>query len=351
MQKNEVKIAMQFDLEGEITSVKPYGNGHINNTFVVDTDKEKYILQGINQKVFKNPQAIIDNIKLLWKTVPDSKIILQLIATKEGKYAVPTKDTLWRVFPFASNFETFEFVSEAWQAEKAAEAFATFNKTYKDVDISQLQDTIANFHNGLLRFQHLEQAHAQADEKRLEKAKDLYEFALNHKCIFDEVQKHIDNGELPLRVTHNDTKLNNVLIGKKDRTDFRVIDLDTVMQGIILYDFGDLVRTSASPTNENEPDVTKIRIDTEYYEAICKGFSKMKDVMTSIEKKMMLDGAKYMIFIIGVRFLTDYYNNDVYFKISYPDENFVRARNQFALLQKIEENEEELREITRKYFE
>lgn len=350
MQKNEVKIALQFDLEGEITAVKSYGNGHINNTFLITTDKNKYILQGINPLVFKRPDAIMENIKLLWNSVPDSSIILKLIPTKEGAYSVVADEKVWRVFPFASDYEVFEFVSDAWQPEKAAEAFATFAKTYADVDVSKLQDTIVDFHNGLFRFQQLETAYNQASPERKVKAAELYDFARKHKIIFEQVQHYINTGELPLRVTHNDTKLNNVLIGKGDRNDFRVIDLDTVMQGTLLYDFGDLVRTSASPTGENEPDVSKIHLNFTYFEAVCKGYSKMNDIMTPREREMMLDGAKYMIFIIGVRFLTDYYNNDVYFKISYPDENFIRARNQFVLLRCLEENEMELRAITKKYF-
>lgn len=350
MQKNEVKIAVQFDLDGDITSVAPYGNGHINNTFLITTKNNKYILQGINTSVFKKPQAIIDNIKLLWQTVPDSSIILNLIPTVSGDYSITDGDSVWRVFPFASNYEVFEFVTDPWQAEKAAEAFALFAKTYAGVDTSKLQDTISDFHNGILRFSQLESAYGQATANRIEKAKSLFDFAQSHKHIFESVQRCINSGELPLRVTHNDTKLNNVLIGKGDRNDFRVIDLDTVMQGTLLYDFGDLVRTSASPTSENEPDVSKIRFDKTYFEAICKGYSKLNDIMTPCEKTMMLDGVKYMIFIIGVRFLTDYYNNDIYFKISYPDENFIRARNQFALLERLEDNEQQLRDIAKKYF-
>lgn len=347
------EIALQFELEGNITSVKPYGNGHINNTYLISTDEKDYILQGINQKVFKQPQNIIDNIKLLWETAPDSNIILKLVPTKKGRYAYayPTENALWRIFPFAADYEAFEYVSEPWQAEKAGEAFASFIKTYKDIDINRLQDSIPNFHNGLMRFEQLEEAHSKASEERLEKASKLYQFACEHKCIFEKVQELIDKGDLPLRVTHNDTKLNNVLIGKTNRDNYCVIDLDTVMQGTLLFDFGDLVRTSASPTNENEPDETKIHINKEYFEAICKGYSKMKDIMTPLEKEMIVDGAKYMILIIGVRFLTDYYNNDIYFKTSYKEENFIRARNQFILLKKVEEDEAELREIAKKHFQ
>ena len=168
--------------------------------------------------------------------------------------------------------------------------------------------------------------------------------------IFDLIQKEVDEKRIPIRVTHNDTKINNVLINKENPDDFRVIDLDTVMQGILLYDFGDMVRTSVSPTEENEPDDTKIVFNTEFFEALCKGFSVMNSVMTASEKAHIVDGAKYMIFIIGIRFLADYFNNDIYFKISYPEENYIRARNQFVLFQRLEDKENELKTIAAKYF-
>ena len=351
MIKTAEKIANQFQFEGDILSIKPFGGGHINYTFLVTTTTAEYILQGINTEVFKKPFAIIKNIQLLWETCPSNSIILSMIPLKNGEYTTEENNAVWRVVPFAKDYTAYQFVEEAWQAEKASSAYATFIKTFADVDTQKLQDTIPNFHNGLMRFAHLEEAYAQAKPERIEKAKPLYDFAKSHKKIFEEVQKAVDQGNIQLRVTHNDTKLNNVLINNQNPNDFKVIDLDTVMQGVLLYDFGDMVRTSVSPTPENEPDETKITFNMSFFEAICKGFSVMKEVMTPTEKEMILDGAKYMIFIIGVRFLTDYFNNDVYFKTHYPEENFVRARNQFVLLQRLEDKETELRNITKAYFE
>lgn len=350
MSQDVKKIAEKFALEGSILSVEPFGNGHINRTYLVKTDKDAYVLQGINTQVFKTAPDIIDNILLLWETDPKNDIILKMIPLKEGGYALSHDDALWRTVPFAADYESFELVDEAWKAEKAAKAYATFGKTFANVDVSKLKSTIPNFHDGILRFEALEKAYLQANEVRVEKATVWYDFAQDHRVIFENVQNALANGTIPYRVTHNDTKINNVLIGKHDRDKAKVIDLDTVMQGTLLYDFGDMVRTSVSPTPENEPDASKIKINTEFFEAICKGFSVMKDVMSPKEKEMIVDGARYMIFIIGVRFLTDYYNNDVYFKISYPEENFIRARNQFVLLQRLEEIEPQLRAIAKKYF-
>lgn len=344
------KIAEKFALEGNIISVEPFGNGHINQTYLVKTDKNAYVLQGINVQIFKTAPDIIDNILLLWETQPNNDIILKMLPTIDGGYSIDQAGALWRVVPFATDYESFELVDQAWKAEKAAQAFATFGKVFANVDVSKLKDTIPNFHNGMMRFEHLEEAHRGAKPERLQKAANWYKFALEHKVIFESVQQGLQDGSIPYRVTHNDTKINNVLIGKSDRNKAKVIDLDTVMQGTLLFDFGDLVRTSVSPTPENEPDDTKIQFNIEFFEAICKGFSVMKDVMSPKEKQMIVDGARYMIFIIGVRFLTDYFNNDVYFKISYPEENFVRARNQFVLLQRLEAIEPQLREIAKKYF-
>ena len=344
------EIANQFILEGDILSIEPYGNGHINRTYLVKTSANNYILQGINRNVFKTPLAIIANIELLWETQPNNHIILPMMPTQQGGHSVTADEVVWRIFPFAEGYTSYEFIEEPWQAEKAANAYATFMKTFANIDTSRLQATIPNFHNGHLRFQQLEDAHKQATAARKEKAKHLYEFAQEHKVIFDLIQKEVDEKRIPIRITHNDTKINNVLINKANPDDFRVIDLDTVMQGILLYDFGDMVRTSVSPTEENEADDSKIVFNTDFFEALCKGFSVMNPVMTDSEKAHIVDGAKYMIFIIGVRFLADYFNNDIYFKTSYPEENYIRARNQFVLLQRLEDKEAELRTIARKYF-
>ena len=344
------EIANQFVLEGDILSIEPYGNGHINRTYLVKTSANNYILQGINRNVFKTPLAIIANIELLWETQPNNHIILPMMPTQKGGHSVTADEVVWRIFPFAEGYTSYEFIEEPWQAEKAANAYATFMKTFANIDTSRLQATIPNFHNGHLRFQQLEDAHKQATAARKEKAKYLYEFAQEHKVIFDLIQKEVDEKRIPIRITHNDTKINNVLINKANPDDFRVIDLDTVMQGILLYDFGDMVRTSVSPTEENEADDSKIVFNTDFFEALCKGFSVMNPVMTDSEKAHIVDGAKYMIFIIGIRFLADYFNNDIYFKTSYPEENYIRARNQFVLLQRLEDKEAELRTIARKYF-
>ena len=344
------EIANQFILEGDILSIEPYGNGHINRTYLVKTSANNYILQGINSNVFKTPLAIIANIELLWETQPNNHIILPMMPTQKGGHSVTADEVVWRIFPFAEGYTSYEFIEEPWQAEKAANAYATFMKTFANIDTSRLQATIPNFHNGHLRFQQLEDAHKQATAARKEKAKHLYEFAQEHKVIFDLIQKEVDEKRIPIRITHNDTKINNVLISKANPDDFRVIDLDTVMQGILLYDFGDMVRTSVSPTEENEADDSKIVFNTDFFEALCKGFSVMTPVMTEAEKAHIVDGAKYMIFIIGIRFLADYFNNDIYFKTSYPEENYIRARNQFVLLQRLEDKEAELRTIARKYF-
>ena len=344
------EIANQFILEGDILSIEPYGNGHINRTYLVKTSANNYILQGINSNVFKTPLAIIANIELLWETQPNNHIILPMMPTQQGGHSVTADEVVWRIFPFAEGYTSYEFIEEPWQAEKAANAYATFMKTFANIDTSRLQATIPNFHNGHLRFQQLEDAHKQATPARKEKAKHLYEFAQEHKVIFDLIQKEVDEKRIPIRITHNDTKINNVLINKTNPDDFRVIDLDTVMQGILLYDFGDMVRTSVSPTEENEADDSKIVFNTDFFEALCKGFSVMNPVMTDSEKAHIVDGAKYMIFIIGIRFLADYFNNDIYFKTSYPEENYIRARNQFVLLQRLEDKEAELKAIARKYF-
>ena len=344
------EIANQFVLEGDILSIEPYGNGHINRTYLVKTSANNYILQGINSNVFKTPLAIIANIELLWETQPNNHIILPMMPTQQGGHSITADEVVWRIFPFAEGYTSYEFIEEPWQAEKAANAYATFMKTFANIDTSRLQATIPNFHNGHLRFQQLEDAHKQATPARKEKAKHLYEFAQEHKVIFDLIQKEVDEKRIPIRITHNDTKINNVLINKANPDDFRVIDLDTVMQGILLYDFGDMVRTSVSPTEENEADDSKIVFNTDFFEALCKGFSVMNPVMTDSEKAHIVDGAKYMIFIIGIRFLADYFNNDIYFKTSYPEENYIRARNQFVLLQRLEDKEAELRTIARKYF-
>ena len=209
------EIANQFILEGDILSIEPYGNGHINRTYLVKTSANNYILQGINSNVFKTPLAIIANIELLWETQPNNHIILPMMPTQQGGHSVTADEVVWRIFPFAEGYTSYEFIEEPWQAEKAANAYATFMKTFANIDTSRLQATIPNFHNGHLRFQQLEDAHKQATPARKEKAKHLYEFAQEHKVIFDLIQKEVDEKRIPIRITHNDTKINNVLITKQ----------------------------------------------------------------------------------------------------------------------------------------
>jgi len=350
-------VARQFHLAGEFLSAEPYGSGHINDTYCVVYDqggtRVRYLLQRINHHVFKNPVALMENVErvtahLAAKVVaePDaSRRVLTLIPARAGTgYVCDADGAVWRAYIFIEHARGYDAVESPSQAFAAARAFGHFQKLLADLPAPRLQDTIPDFHHTPKRFAALEQTLAADPANRAASAKPEIEFALRHRGLCGRLL----DANLPERVTHNDTKFNNVLLDDATGEGVCVIDLDTVMPGLALYDFGDMVRTTTSPTKEDEQDLGQVRMQFSMFEALARGYlSSAGEFLTPAEKDLLPLAGKLITFEIGLRFLTDYLAGDVYFKVNRAGHNLDRCRTQFQLVESIAAQEAAMNKLVR----
>jgi hypothetical protein len=335
-------------LPGEFISAAAYGTGHINDTYCAVFDqggrRVRYIVQRINHHVFKNPSDLMENIRrvtahLARKSASQSdsaRRVLTLIPAHGGQpsYCDPLGNH-WRVYIFIEGARTFEAVESPQQAFEAAKAFGQFQKLLADLVPPRLRDTIPDFHHTPKRFAALENAIEADAANRAKLAKSEIEFALSRKAATDVLL----DAKLPERVTHNDTKFNNVMLDDATGEGICVIDLDTVMPGLALYDFGDMVRTTTSPAQEDERDLSKVRMQFPMFEALARGYLAAADFLTPAEKSLLPFSGKLITFEIGIRFLTDFLAGDTYFKVHRDGHNLDRCRTQFKLVESIEAQE------------
>ncbi len=351
----DISKEFQVDILAE-----PYGNGHINDTYVVD-GSPRYILQSINTSVFKDPEGLMENIcgitehikaKLISNGGDPNRETLTVIKTKTGKaYYRADDETCFRMYKFIENAESFEAVTDPRQLYYAAKAFGKFQKMLADYPAENLHEIIVNFHNTVDRFRQLHEAIDNNKAGRLAEVAEEIEFALSREKEASLIVDAIADGSVPIRVTHNDTKLNNVMFDKDSGEGVCVIDLDTVMPGSLLYDFGDALRFAGSSGAEDETDLSKIWFDLECYEQFAKGFiEELKDTFTEREKQLLSFSVKLMTLECGIRFLADHLNGDTYFKIHRENHNLDRCRTQFKLVADIESKLELMDEINQKYL-
>jgi len=354
--KHDVRtIARQFQLHGEFVSAAPYGNGHINDTYCVVCDqggtRVRYIFQRINHNIFKNPVALMENIwrvtehlghKMAGKPEPTRRV-LTLIPTHDNQpYYRDPDGNHWRVYIFIEKARTFDAVESTSQAFEAAKAFGQFQKLLADLPAPRLHDTIPDFHHTPKRFAALEKAIEADIVNRAQFAKAEIEFALKHKSLASAL---LDAG-LPERVTHNDTKLNNVMLDDTTGEGVCVIDLDTVMPGLALYDFGDMVRTTTSPVKEDERDLSKVVMQFPMFEALVRGYlAEAVEFLTPAEKQFLPLSGKLITFEIGLRFLADFLAGDKYFKVHRENHNLDRCRTQFKLVESIGQQGEQMNRL------
>lgn len=353
--KDLYDVLKHFDFHDEATE---YGNGHINQTFLVDP---KYIVQKINTNVFTNPDELMSNIESVTEFIKE-KIIsdggnplretLTVIKTKEGHaYYTPNKVDYYRCYEFVRDSLAIETVENPEDLYEAAKGFALFQKRLADFPAEQLAETIKDFHNTPKRFEALEEAIKNDVKGRAKDVKEEIEFALSQKEWIGTVTEGLQDGSIPLRVTHNDTKINNVLFDAKTRKALCVIDLDTVMPGSILYDFGDGLRVGAASGAEDEVDLDKIWFKLDSFEQFTKGYAEeLGDTLTAREIELLPLSAKLLTYECGIRFLTDYLNGDTYFRIHREHHNLDRCRTQFKLVKDIDSKTEEMKKIVSKYF-
>lgn len=351
---NQTVIEKVLNAYNLSSSAAAYGNGHINDTFCIDG---KFLLQRINTYVFRNPDELMDNIEnvtaFLRKKVREEggdpeRGTLTVIPTKDGqKYYRLDDENVYRMYKFIDNTKSIEDSKTPEDLYRAGAAFGHFQKLLADFPAETLYETIKDFHNTPKRVEALKEAIRADLAGRVDSVKEEIAFALENAVWADTAVNGIADGSLPLRVTHNDTKINNILFDKTTDKVVSIIDLDTVMPGTMLYDFGDALRMGASTAAEDETDTDKIWFDVQAYEAFAKGYlSEMKDYLTPAEIALLPFSAKLMTYECGIRFLADYLNGDTYFKIHREHHNLDRARNQFKLVADIAKKEKELCELT-----
>jgi Ser/Thr protein kinase RdoA (MazF antagonist) len=333
-----------FGFNSNETQIEIYGSGLINSTWLLTHKKEQYILQKINQSVFKQPELIAENIKNLSEYIKQTQphyLFVNTLPTSDGEHLLKLNNTdYYRLFSFIQNSITHQNVNTPEIAYQAAKTFGNFTKMFLDFNSHKLNITIPNFHNILLRYEQFNNAISNASIER--KIKSTYEinFLKSQERIVHEFEGIINNSNFKLRVTHHDTKISNVLFNETDKG-LCVIDLDTVMPGYFISDVGDMMRTYLSAANEEEKDFDKIIVRDEYFKAIADGYlSEMKNEFTTDELNHFFYAGEFLIYMQALRFLTDYLNNDVYYGAKYAEHNFIRACNQINLLQKYQSKKE-----------
>jgi len=347
----------QFDIDGEFVDVVAYGSGHINDTYRVVFKQAsvpvRFILQRINRTIFKNPSAMMENIQQVTAHLasqvagePDcERHVLTLIPARNGHaWHVDADDEYWRVYRFIEGASTYDAVESPDQAYQAAKAFGRFQTLLGGLPAPRLHDTIPDFHNTPKRFQALQQAIALDVANRAILAKPEIEFALAHESM----ARMLMSAGLPERVTHNDTKFNNVMLDDATGVGICVIDLDTVMPGLALYDFGDMVRTTTSPAKEDEQNLSQVGLQFPMFEALVRGYlGSAGGLLTDAEKDHLVSSGEVITFEQGVRFLADYLSGDTYYKIYRDSHNLDRCRTQFKLLESIEQQEVRMDKLVR----
>ncbi len=356
--------ALAFSFKGTLIGAEPYGNGHINDTYALtfeDGGKTKrYILQKMNKSVFPDIDTLMGNVaavteflgeKIKERGGDSDRECLTLIRTVDGKaYFTDGDGECWRAFLFVENTEAYQIADSAEVFENTGRAFGSFIAGLADFDATQLGEVIKNFHDTRDRYAKFEKALKADRVGRAAGAEKEIEFVKSRAGYCGKVVDMLAKGEIPLRVTHNDTKLNNILIDKDTKKAVCVIDLDTIMPGSLLYDFGDAVRFGCSTAAEDEKDLSKVHFDIALYEAFAKGFlSGIGDSITEKEVENLAFGSILMTYECGMRFLTDYLDGDNYFKTAYPEHNLVRCRTQFRLVEEMEERTDAMNLIARKY--
>ena len=350
------EILSNFNID---TDIELYGNGHINDTYLCET-APRFILQRINTNVFKDPDAVMENIYNVTAHVrekikeaggnPDRET-LTVIPTKNNEiYYRHADDACFRMYKFIEDSVSYDIAERPEILCYAGNAFGRFQKMLSDFPADKLHETIIDFHNTPIRVKQLEDAVSGNAAGRADSVKAEIDFAMEYSKYASVVTEPMAKGDVPLRVTHNDTKLNNVLFDAETDAGVCVIDLDTVMPGSLLYDFGDALRFGAQSCAEDETDTDKIWFDLEKFEQFAKGFLiEVKDCLTEKEIELLPVSALLLTYECGIRFLADYLNGDTYFKIHKEHHNLDRARNQFALVKDIESKLGEMAEIVKKY--
>ena len=339
-------VAEQFSIIGDVKEICPYGEGHINVTYLVTTDKRRYIMQKMNTNVFPDSANLMKNICAVTEYLKKQGIeTLNVIPTKKGETFLQI-DANWRVYDFIEDTVTYQTVPSRAVFTDSGRAFGQFQNYLADFDASVLCDIIPRFHDTPKRFLDFKAA-LEADRfGRAKECKGEIDFILAHENTYFTAMAGLADGTLPLRVTHNDTKLNNILMDARTDKARAVIDLDTVMPGSMIFDFGDSIRFGASTAAEDEKDLEKVHFSLELFRAYAEGYcAAVKASITPREKELLPYGAYLMTIECGMRFLTDYLSGDTYFTTKYAGHNLVRTRTQLKLAGEMEQSFEAMAQV------
>ncbi len=333
------RAANLFALEGEVLSVEPYGEGHINRTYLVVTTKKRYILQQMNTNIFPDAVGLMKNIRGVTEHLRARGIeTLEVIPTKDGQ-PFYKGEQCFRAYAFIENTVSYQIVEDETVFRNSGKAFGEFQNYLAEFDASTLTEAIPRFHDTPKRFRDFLAALEKDAFGRAKECKEEIDFILARKDTYGKVVEGLADGSIPLRVTHNDTKLNNILMDDKTNEARAVIDLDTIMPGSMLYDFGDSIRFGASTAAEDEKDLDKVHFSVALFKAYAEGFvGAVKESITQKEAELLPYGAYLMTIECGMRFLTDYLSGDTYFATKYAGHNLVRCRTQLKLAKEMEEN-------------
>ncbi len=359
-------IVQHFNISGEPVDVAPITAGHINDTYVLAAQKNghdvRYVLQRINHHVFKDPPRMMANIVRVTEHIrarvfgidPElaSRQLEVIPADETGGYYRDPDGNFWRMYNFIENAITYDTPKSVESACEAARMFGWFQRMLIDLAGPALHETIPGFHDTPRRLDHFQKVLRADVLNRARNARPEIDFLFENATICSVLSDLVAKGEIPVRVAHNDTKINNVMLDKDTGKGVCVIDLDTVMPGLSVHDFGDLVRTAACRAAEDERDLTKIAIDISLFDALARGFAReTAGFLTPAERKHLVFGGKLITFEQFIRFLTDYLAGDVYYKVHREGHNLDRARTQMRLVQSLVEQEETLNELVEKVFE
>jgi thiamine kinase-like enzyme len=357
MKRNIKEIISHFNIEGEFQDFEKVNTGHINDSYRIRTqatDHPGYFLQWINNYIFKDVEGLMNNIStvtshLAEKLAGNPKFVfkvLEIIPCTDGKkYYLDAKGQYWRLYTFIDNMHGYDVVENTKIAYEGGKAFGIFMSLLADLPANRLTETIPDFHNMEKRLNTFSNSLKNNPVDRVKEIPSEIVFIKKRAEQMLTIPALIKAGELPMRITHNDTKFNNILFDSTDHA-MSIIDLDTVMPGSILFDFGDAIRTGANTAIEDEKDLSKVDINLPIYEAYTQGFIKStRHTLTEVEIDNLAFSARFMTFIIGLRFLTDFVDGDLYFRTQYPDHNLDRARVQFRLIEAMERNQEKMHAI------
>ncbi len=353
MEEKIERILSHYDL-GNIVRCERLDVGHINWTYRVDTaEGGSFVLQKINTSVFRDPVGLQRNIQLITdfmrKKTDDPRKVLELIRTKDGQTYVRTEDDeYWRIYVFVRNSICYDQAPNYEVFRKCGAAFGNFQNMLSDFPVEKLVETIPNFHNTVSRYADFEAALAADDAHRAAGARPEIDYILSQKPMASFFLDKVASGEIPLRVTHNDTKINNVLFDKDTDQPLCVVDLDTTMPGISAIDFGDTIRYAGNNAAEDEKDLDKVFLRMDLFKVYAEGFCGVsKNNLTRDELLLCPEAAKLITLETGMRFLADYLQGDVYFQTAYADHNLVRARTQFKLAREMDLKMNEMRAVIR----